>query len=53
MESRHPLAKTACHVGLIHLVNPKLVLRHVDEIEERVGVHNVKTGFNGGGKSAW
>jgi hypothetical protein len=47
MESRHPLAETACSVGLVHLVDPKLALYLVDEINKHIGVHKVKKGFNG------
>jgi hypothetical protein len=47
MESRHPLAETARSVGLVHLVDPKLALHLVGEINKRVGVHNVREGFNG------
>ena len=51
MESRHPLAETARSVGLIHLVDPKLALHLVDEIDKRVGVHNVREGFNDWGQA--
>lgn len=47
MESRYPLAETARSVGFVRLVNPKLALHLVDEIDERVGVHNIGEGFNG------
>jgi hypothetical protein len=47
MESRHPLAEKARSVGLIHLVDPKLALHLVDEIDKRIGVHNIREGFNG------
>ncbi|WEW59264.1 hypothetical protein PRK78_004733 [Emydomyces testavorans] len=36
MESRHPLAESARPMGLVHLVNPKLSLHLVDEIDKRV-----------------
>jgi hypothetical protein len=42
MESRHPLAETSRSVGLVHLVNPKLTLHLMDDVNKRVGVHNVK-----------
>ncbi len=42
-----PLAETARSVDLVHLVDPKLALHLVDEIDKRVGVHNVREGFNG------
>lgn len=42
MESRHPLADKARPVGLVHLVDPKLSLRLVDEIDKRVGVHDTR-----------
>jgi len=41
------VAETARSVGLVHLVDPKLALHLVDEIYKRVGVHNVREGFNG------
>ena len=47
MESRHPLAETACSVGLVHFVDPKLTLHLVDKIDKRIGVHNVREGING------
>ena len=43
MESRHPLAETARSVALVHLVDPKLALHLVDEIDKRVGVHTEVT----------
>ena len=46
VECRHLLAETARSVGLVHLVDPKLALRLVDEIDKRVGIHNVREGFN-------
>ncbi|KAJ6189692.1 hypothetical protein N7519_004600 [Penicillium mononematosum] len=48
MKSRHPRAKAAYSVGLVYLVNPKLALHHVNEIEKHVGFHNVKAGCDGG-----
>jgi hypothetical protein len=34
-------------VSLVHLVDPKLALHLVDDIDKRVGVHNVRECLNG------
>lgn len=47
IESRHLLVETACSVGLVHLVDLKLALHLVDEINKHVSVYNVREGFNG------
>lgn len=50
MESRNPLAETACSVGFVHLILPTLALHLVDDINKRIGFHGItvsKGGFNG------
>jgi hypothetical protein len=54
MERRHPLAKTACHVGLIHIVNPKLALRHVVHVAQgQLWVDNVNEAHMTGRLCQW
>ncbi|GMF72050.1 unnamed protein product [Aspergillus oryzae] len=45
MESQYPLADTIHSIGLVHLLNPKLALHFVDEIDKHIGVHNVRKGL--------
>lgn len=45
MESQYPLAETIHSIGLVHLLNPKLALHFVDEIDKHIGVHNVRKGL--------
>lgn len=49
MESRRLLAETPRYERLVYLVNPKLALHLMDEIDKRIDVHNVREDFNGGG----
>jgi hypothetical protein len=47
MESRHLLVETARFISLVHLIDLKLALYLVDEIDKRISVYNVKEGLNG------
>jgi hypothetical protein len=50
MKCQHSLAETACSVGLVHLVDPKLALYFMDKIDKRVGIYNAREDFNSFGE---